>query len=381
MNLHSLREQIDKIDDQIAALYVERMNTVKLIGEAKARGEGALNDPNREKKIIARVTKIAEEDVKVYMKQVFTAMFETSKAYQTKSVRLESEVRKNLEEIKANGIKPFPVSATVACQGVEGAYAGIAADRLFEIADVTFFKTWEAVFSAVEAGLCEYGVLPIENSTVGSVNDVYDLMKEHKFHIVRSINLRVSHQLVANHGVELGDIKEVVSHEQAIRQCAGFIKTLGKVKVTVLENTAAAAKYVSESGRRDIAAICSRECGALYGLTIVKSNVQDENSNYTRFICISKDFNVFAGSQKISIMTTIPHVPGSLNKLLGKFSMQGLNLTKLESRPLAKHNFEFMFYFDFEGSIENEGVLNLIAELENSSEHFVFLGSYAEMTV
>lgn len=379
--LEELRKKIDEIDDKIAALYLERQNTVREIGEEKARTHTAVADPTREKKIIARVTKQADDEQKIYLKRVFETMIETSRAYQRRLVAPVTPLSDDLRRVLMEGKKYFPVSSTVACQGVEGSYSSIAADKLFEIADITFFRNFEGVFQAVEKGLCDYGVLPIENSAVGSVNAVYDLMKKHRFYIVRSIKLKVSHHLLAKKGVSLSDIKEIYSHEQAIAQCAAYLQKLpSSVKVTACPNTAIAAETVASSDRKDIACISSRGCAELYDLGILDSNIQDNDSNYTRFICISKKLEIFAPADRISVMMTLPHESGSLNRVLNKFSTLGLNLTKLESRPLPGTDFEFMFYFDFEGQIENSDTLSLIAELDQGTEQFVFLGCYHEVT-
>ena len=379
--LEELRKKIDEIDDKIAALYLERQNTVREIGEEKARTHTAVADPTREKKIIARVTKQADDEQKIYLKRVFETMIETSRAYQRRLVAPVTPLSDDLRRVLMEGKKYFPVSSTVACQGVEGSYSSIAADKLFEIADITFFRNFEGVFQAVEKGLCDYGVLPIENSAVGSVNAVYDLMKKHRFYIVRSIKLKVSHHLLAKKGVSLSDIKEIYSHEQAIAQCAAYLQKLpSSVKVTACPNTAVAAETVAASDRKDIACISSRGCAELYDLGILESNIQDNDSNYTRFICISKKLEIFAPADRISVMMTLPHESGSLNRVLNKFSTLGLNLTKLESRPLPGTDFEFMFYFDFEGQIENSDTLSLIAELDQGTEQFVFLGCYHEVT-
>ena len=379
--LEELRKKIDTLDDEIAKLYLERQSVVKKIGEEKARNRTAVADPSREKQIIARVTKSADDEQKIYLKRVFETIMETSRAYQRRLVApvspLADELRRVLMEVK----KYFPVSSTVACQGVEGSYSSIAADKLFEIADITYFRNFEGVFQAVEKGLCDYGVLPIENSAVGSVNAVYDLMKKHRFYIVRSIKLKVCHHLLAKKGVKISDIKEIFSHEQAIGQCAEYLQKFAKdVKITACPNTAVAAEKVAASDRTDVACISSRNCADLYDLGILDGNIQDNDSNYTRFICISKNLQVFAPAGKISIMMTLPHESGSLNRVLNKFSTLGLNLTKLESRPLPGTDFEFMFYFDFEGQIENSDTLALIAELDRGSEQFFFLGSYYEVS-
>lgn len=378
MELNELRTQIDAIDDQLASLYDRRMKLIKEVGEEKARTNHYVQDLTRENAIIRRVTKAVDEDVRVYCKQVFETLFETSRAYQARIVRIPSSIAEEIRSNLDSGLKAFPDYATVACQGVEGAYSMIATNRLFPLSDITYFKNFEGVFNAVEKGLCKYGMLPIENSSVGSVNDVYDLMKEHKFYIVRSIKLHVQHHLLAKKGVKLSEIKEVFSHEQAINQCK---KWLGKtdIKVTVVPNTAVAAKMVAESERTDIACISSRECASLYGLNVLAANMQDNDNNYTRFILISKKMEIFKNANRISIMVNLPHTPGALNRMLNKFYTLGFNLTKLESRPLPNTTFEFMFYFDFDADIENPEVVNLFAELENGEGQLVFLGSYSEV--
>lgn len=380
MELDKIRDQIDLIDDKIAELYDERMKLVGKVSEAKKESGKAVSDPEREKKILLRVSdKVAEEN-QVYVKRVFETIFETSKAYQTMNAEYHSQIGEQIEKALLKGELVLPAKAKVACQGVAGAYSGIAADRLFELADITYFKNFDGVFQAVEKGFCKYGVLPIENSSAGSVNQVYDLMKEHKFYIVRSIRLPISHNLIVNKDTKLEDIKEIISHEQALSQCKKYLEQFKDVKITAVANTAVAARTLAESGRHDVAALSSRECADLYGLKILQNNVQDSDNNYTRFILIAKEMEFYQGAQKISIMTTLPqNTPGSLNKLLSKFSALGVNLTKLESRPIVGSSFEFMFYFDFMCDIRDKGVKNLLIELDNSTEQFTFLGAYREM--
>ena len=379
MDLSKIRENIDVIDDEIAQLYAKRMNLVKQVSEAKKQSGKAVNDPDRERNILLRVTDKVDEDVQVYLKRVFETMFETSKAYQTMNAEYKSEIGEEIKDALNKGEINFPVKAKVACQGVAGAYSGIAADRLFELADITYFKNFDGVFQAVEKGFCKYGVLPIENSSAGSVNQVYDLMKAHKFYIVKSLRVSINHNLIVNKDTSINDIKEIFSHEQALTQCKKYLEKFPFAKITACPNTAVAAKMLAESGRKDAAAISSRECADLYGLKLLETNVQDSDNNYTRFILIAKDMEFYAGANKISIMTTLPqNAPGSLNKLLAKFSNLGINLTKLESRPIVGSGFEFMFYFDFECDIKSKGVQNLLIELDNSTEQFTFLGAYSE---
>ena len=379
MILEQIREQIDQLDDQLVALYLKRLDLVAEVARCKGETDAAIDNPLREKAIVYRLTKDIEDDnCKLYVKDLYGSIFTSSKSYQSALLRRTSPTAERLKSIMAEGQKPFPVSATVACQGVLGANSHTAADKLFPISDVTFFRTFEGVFAAVAKGLCQYGVLPIENSTAGSVNEVYDLMKRYDFHIVKSIRLKINHCLAAVKGADMSSITKVTSHPQALSQCAAYLKQHGFV-TAVSENTAVAAKELSLSQDPTAAVLCSEDCAAMYGLEILDRSVQDNDSNYTRFICIGKRLEVFAGASKISVMTSLPHEPGSLNKTLGRFASIGLDLTKLESRPLADMPFEFMFYFDFDGNVFDDKIIALIAELENNSDNFTFLGSYQEI--
>lgn len=380
MKLEDLRSKIDKVDDEIVALYAQRMDYAKQVAAAKKVEGIATTNMLREKSILNRVVSNVNDDIKLYTKQVFNTLFETSRAYQNTLSDIPSSLKASIVEVLNRGVKPFPIQATVACQGIEGAYSNIAAEKAFAISDIMFFKDFEGVFNAVDKGLCEFGVLPIDNSLVGSVNAVYDLMRKNKFYIVKSVKLKINHAIMAKKGVKLADIKEIVSHEQALAQCSELLKTLGaKINITVCPNTAVAAKMVAESDRLDIACISSPECASIYNLGIIKSNIQNKDNNYTRFIIISKQMQFFQDGNKISIIVNLPNEVGSLNSLLNKFYTLGLNLTKLESRPITVTTFEYAFYFDFDAKIEKKEVQNLLSELENTTEQFVFLGCYNEI--
>ena len=242
-----------------------------------------------------------------------------------------------------------------------------------------YFRSFDAVFQAIEQGMCQYGILPIENSTAGSVTQVYDLMISHNFSIVRTFRLKIDHNLLANPGSSLKDIRTVYSHEQAINQCGKFLEGLTGVKVIPVANTAVAAEMVAKSGQKDVAAISSRFCAELYGLTCLASSIQDKGNNRTRFICISKNLEIYPGSDKTSIMMILPHKPGSLYKVLARLYTLGINVSKLESRPIPDREFEFMFYFDLDTSIYSEEYLQLMCELDDLCEEFKYLGSYTEV--
>lgn len=375
MELKDYRAQIDAVDDEIVRLFQERMDIAANIAAFKKENGLPILQTAREREKLADVTGKAREDMQSYLRVLYSLLFELSRTYQEKGTR--TPLYEKIEHAIENTPRLFPRSATVACQGVEGAYSQLACEKLFVTPSIQYFRNFEGVFSAIEAGFCRYGILPIENSTAGSVNRVYDLMIEHNFSIVRSTRLKVDHCLLAK--PDHTQIKEVFSHEQAINQCAGFLKSLGNVKITCCENTAVAAQTVALSDRKDIAALSSRMCAELYGLKVVQSSVQDEGNNHTRFLCISKDTEIYPGADKTSVMMILPHKPGALYKVLARLYALGINLLKLESRPLPDRDFEFMFYLDLETSVYSEEFVQLMCEIGSICEEFKYLGSYTEV--
>ncbi len=378
MELKDVREKIDSIDEKIADLFSARMDQVEQVTEIKKKNKLPVYSSSREREVLWKVSERVPQKYEAYTRVLFSTMFELSRSYQSllsANSALEDMLNKAVADIKDS----FPERAMVACQGVDGAYSSLAAGKLFKLPNVMFFRHFEGVFSAVEKGLCRYGVLPIENSSYGSVNDVYDLMLNHNFYIVRTIKLHVGHVLLAKEGTTLSDIKEIFSHEQALGQCGEFLKAHPEIKITVCENTATAAKLVSESERKDVAAISSSNCAELYNLKVLSRKVANSENNYTRFICISKEPEIYAGANKISVMLTLPHKPGALYSVMSKFNALDINLSKLESRPIVGSDFEFMFYFDIEAEISKESVRKLLSELSSSLERFVYLGAYSEL--
>ena len=378
MDLKDLREKIDKIDDELIRLFQERMRIAADVAAYKKESGMAVLDKARERQKLSDIVGKTDEEFKSYAHVLYSMLFELSRSYQNRLLNEGTPLQKRITDAVESTEKMFPRNAEVACQGVEGAYSQIACEKMFSLPDIMYFNSFEAVFNAIDQGLCRYGVLPLENSTAGSVNKIYDLMIKYDFNIVRSTRLKVDHNLLAKKGAKIEDIKEIYSHEQAISQSAEFLKTLKGVKVTAVENTAVAAKMVAESERGDIAALSSRACAELYGLGCLAESVQDKSNNYTRFICISKDLEIYPGADRTSIMIMTDHKPGALYKLLSRFYALGINLTKLESRPLPDRDFEFMFYFDLETSVYSPEFITLIGELEASCEQFRYLGSYSE---
>lgn len=380
MNLTECRENIDRIDDEILKLFIERMEVVASVAEFKRKNGMATSQKARERDILQRVSEQAGEEIEDYARILFSTLMDLSKSYQNKKNSdgegvLATKIKTALE----NTPKLFPQKGIVACQGIEGAYSQIACDKLFKNANILYVKNFEGVFNAVEKGLCKYGILPIENSIHGTVNAVYDLMRNFNFNIVKCIKMKINHALMAKPGVKLSQIKEIISHEQALGQCSEYLKKYPDIKITVCENTAVAAKLVSDSKRSDIAAISSPDCAGYYGLSILDETVANTDSNFTRFICISKDLEIYPGADRMSIIMNLPHTPGALYSVISKFAAAGLNLTKLESRPIPGKDFEFAFYFDLEVSVYSDDAIAILDELALSDAKLTFLGSYSQV--
>lgn len=381
MNLEAYRNEIDNIDKELVALFVKRMNVAKDIALYKKESGKAVYDSERERKLLEKVEENAGEEFGDYTRRLYSSILELSRNYQSKSIAQTSGLSETI--IKATKETPslFPEKAIVACQGVEGAHSSAACQKIFEKPSLMYCQSFEAVFQAVQSGLCSYGVVPLENSSSGSVTQIYNLMSEYKFSIVRSTKMQIQHNLLAKRGTKLEDIKEIFSHPQAISQSSDFLSSLGKdVKVTECPNTAIAAKMVSESARCDVAAISSELCASQYSLDIVKPYVQNTKNNYTRFICFSKNLEIYPGADRTSLLIKTPHRAGALYNVIANFYALGINIIKLESRPIPESDFEFMFYFDIDVSVYSDKLPAIIDLLEYSlgEQNIKYLGSYRE---
>ena len=378
-DINALRLEMDACNKQILEAFEHRMDIASRIGDVKRSLGLRVTDPRRERQILSAIADQASPEFKSYATVLFSLLMEVSSAYQEHRMRPTSPLRERIEQALETTPKLFPQFASVACQGVDGAYSQLAAEKIFKRPNITYYRNFEGVFQAVESGTCEYGVLPIENSSAGTVNAVYDLMMEHDFHIVRTYRLKVDHNVLANEGATLEGITEIYSHQQAINQCARYLEGMPHVKVTPVTNTAEAARMVAESGRTDVAALSSRACASLYGLSVLARQVNDSDNNYTRFACITKDLQVFPGADRTSLMMVAPHEPGALYKVLARFYALDINLTKLQSRPILGQDFEFMFYFDLDASVYSPEFASLVCELEDFCDDFKYLGTYSEL--
>ena len=265
----------------------------------------------------------------------------------------------------------------VAFQGEVGAYSEAAALAHFGPgAETVPHESFEAVFAAVEAGACELGLVPIENSVAGSIHRNYDLLIQHSLSIVGEHLLRVRHCLIALPGAVLGDIRKVISHPQALAQCERYLKSLPGVKAEVAYDTAGSVKIIKEHGDPAVAAIASRRAAEVYGLLILAEGIEDDSANYTRFLAIAPQPMQPVGDAKTSIVFTLHNQPGALFKALSVFALRDLDLTKIESRPLVGKVWEYLFYVDFAGAIADPPVQRALEHLGEYAPMLRVLGSY-----
>lgn len=380
MDIGESRKKIDSIDKELVKLFCDRMETAKDIAAYKKENNMPVFDGERERALLNNIEDMAGEHGDA-ARRLYGSLLELSRMYQNKMLKGASQLSESIENAVKNTPQLFPEKAVVACQGVEGAHSAHACEKIFEKPSIMYFKSFEAVFQAVGNGLCKYGVVPLENSSAGSVNQIYSLMAKYKFSIVRSTKMHIEHSLVVNEGASLSDITEIYSHPQAISQSSEFLAGLSKdVKIIPCENTAIAAKKVADSKSKNIGAICSEECSGQYGLEVLVNKVQNSANNYTRFICFSKDLEIYPGADKTSLLLKVPHKAGALYNIMAVFYSLGINILKLESRPIPESDFEFMFYFDLDVPVYSDKLSLAIDQLVQSlgTNNIKYLGSYRE---
>ena len=334
MELPEIRDKIDAVDDQILALFLERMDLSEEVAAYKHEHHLPILNRTREREVLARIAERAG-DRERYAYPLFSTLFELSRSRQAELASAPTRVQAQVELALSAGGELFPQSGTVACQGIEGANSQAACDKLLPRGNIVYVRSFDAVFDAVESGLCRFGVLPIENSSNGSVRAVYDLLQRRQFSIVRSTRLCIRHELLGLPGTHWDDVQEIYSHEQAIGQCSKFLSSLGsRVRVIPCDNTAVAARQVAEGRNPHAAAISSHACAALYGLAPLRDDIQDSDNNYTRFICISKTPVIYAGASRISLVLACDNRPGALYEILSKLAALGINM-RLSLRAMS----------------------------------------------
>lgn len=374
MELDEIRKKIDGIDGELLKLFAERMELCEDVARYKAQNGMEIFQSGREQQVLDRIAERSPKKLEQASRLLFSQIMEISKCIQKD--RLTEPFRVNTGNLES---KP-----SAACPGIKGSYSEEACLKAFgRDARISYFDTFEQVFEAVSDGKVKYGVVPIENSTAGSVEDTYSLLEHYDMFICGRLHIAVNHVLAAK---EEGRIAKIISHPQALRQCSEFIERGGYATDRVA-NTSIAARTVSELSEAGVGCICSSHCAELYGLRVLKENIADSNENFTRFIIISKEPVISEGADIISVCLSLPHISGSLYKLLTGFYFTGLNLTKIESRHMPAHikkksgadSFEVIFYLDFEGSVLNPSVGKLLKNLEKDCGYYRFLGNYSEI--
>ena len=368
MDLKQLRDGIDEIDSGILSLFLKRMELCRNVADYKREHKMPVFQGGREQEIIDRIKKLtANENLENGTTALFTNIMDISKILQNRTILTESSdysyTSPNFEGAEKRG-----------CQGTSGANSEAAAEKVFGKREFTFYPSFEDVFKAVQAGDVDYGVLPVQNSTAGSVDSTYDLMAKYPFYIVKMVTLEIDHCLAAKKGTKIEDISCVFSHKQALSQCEVFLSRT-KLKKAEYSNTATAAEKVLRSDE-PIAAICSTSCAEKLGLEILAKNIADCTINRTQFIIISKDLQVADESDAVSVMLTIPHKEGSLYRLLTKFFVNGMNLLRIENRPIRDGSFDVMFFLDFSGKLSDPSVKAVLRDLEENLSNFRCIGTF-----
>ncbi len=376
MDLRSIRDEIDEIDNNIIELFTKRMNCSAEVARYKAENGIAVFNPERENAILDKVAEQAGE-YGGSARLLYSTIMELSRAVQHDMLGSGAQLRNRIY-CAGKQLCSRPENIRIACFGAEGAYAHIAAKKVFPGAVPIFYSPFREVFRAISVGEVDFGVIPIENSSAGSVTAVYDLMLQYRFHIAAAADIPVDHCLAAKKGTTGEKIRTVCSHEQALLQCSDYLNARPEIRQSPYVSTAQAAKMVSESDDDTVAAICSEDAAEKYGLEIIARGFQNNPNNTTRFIVISKDMFIEPDADKISLCFSLPHVTGSLYSVLCRFAAHGLNLTKIESRPQYGKKFEYMFYLDFTGSISDPKTISLLCALSEELPDFSFLGNYKE---
>lgn len=374
MDLGEIRKEIDEIDEQLIKLFCQRMDCSRRVAEYKKGTGTPILNSKREREILDNVEQKGGEYG--YVSQLlFSNILELSRGLQHDIIGSGKAIRAEIEGAKTKLEKSAEIK--IALQGIEGANSHEATTKLFPKCKPVFYKTFAKVFEAVNSGEADYGVLPVENSSAGSVSDVYDLILKYRFYIVKALDLPIEHCLCGLQKSDFSDIEQVWSHPQALAQCSEFISENNFVEVTA-GNTAMAAKKVANEKRLNCGAICTEKAANEYGLKVLKKGCQNEKDNSTRFIVISKELIIPENADKISLCFSLPHNKGSLYNVLCRFSSNGMNLTKIESRPRDGVAFEYLFYLDFQGNVHNEKVVNMLCALSEEMPEFSFLGNYKE---
>ena len=377
IDLQECRKEIDVIDKEIMNLFEKRMKVCEDVAKYKIHTGKKVLDPKREKDKLKVLEEQAHGEFNTLgVQELFQQIMAISRKRQYQLLTSNGiEEKRDYEMVDALPLK----DVNVVFQGVEGAYS-YAAMRAYFPDDINSYhvKTFRDAMEEVASGKADYAVLPIENSTEGIVTDIYDLLTEYQLYIVGEQGVKVEHVLLGLPGVGLGEIERVYSHPQALAQCKRYLEQHPSWKTVKTENTAGAAKKIHEEQRREQSAIASRAAGELYGLSVLAENICYNEKNVTRFIVVSAKPVYEKTAAKVSVCFELPHTSGTLYNMLSHFIYNGLNMTKIESRPIAGKTWEYRFFVDFEGNLEQPAVKNALRGLEAEANRMRVLGNYGQ---
>ncbi len=375
MDLKELRAQIDEIDSSLVDLYEKRMEVSSKIADYKIANGKKVYDKDREQEKIQTLTGLAHSDFnRIGIRELFSQIMSMSRKLQYQKLQEQgASLRLPFIQIESLNIP----GSRVCYQGAEGAYSEEATIRFFgEDCNRFHVETFRDAFGALEDGSADYAVLPIENSTAGIVSEVYDLLTEYENYIVGEQIIDIKHCLMGVPGAKLEDIATVFSHPQALMQSARFLAEHSDIRQVSMKNNAFAARKVAEDKDKTQAAIASKRAADIYGLEVIKEAVNQAESNSTRFIVVTNQKVYLKGAGKISLCLEIPHQAGSLYHIMSHFIYNGLNMTKIESRPIEERNWEYRFFIDFDGSLEDSAVKNALRGLREEARMMKILGNY-----
>lgn len=374
-DLKECREKLDGIDREIVRLFEERMAVCGQVAEYKIETGKAVYDGEREKQKLAAVREMAAGDQnKEAVEELFTQLMTMSRRYQY-GLLCARKKTPPLGFQEVDGIRKKDVR--VVFQGVEGAYSHAAVRMYFgEDADAYHVEKFEDTMKELGRGQADYAVLPIENSTAGFVITNYDLLSRYDNYIVGEIYVPVDHVLLGVPGASVSDVKTVYSHNQALMQCSEYLNSHRDWNQVSMLNTAAAAKKVMEEQDKTQAAVASRTAGELYGLAELKTSISNEKGNTTRFLVLSREPVYEKKASKVTVTFEVPHVSGSLYRILGNFIFNGVNMRMIESRPIPDKPFEYRFFVDIEGNLGEAPVHNALAGIRAEASSMRILGNY-----
>lgn len=375
MELQECRKELDSIDKELVELFEHRMEICGQVAADKIRSGKEVYDGEREKLKLEAVSTLAHGEFnQTAVRELFSQIMTISRRYQ---YRMLAEHGKGVD-LGFEKLGELPVKgARIVYQGVEGAYSHAASLKFFgEKADVYHVASFEDAMREVQEDRADFAVLPIENSSAGAVVDMYDLLTRYQNHIVAETFLPANHALLARPEAELSDIRTVFSHPQALMQCSSFLNGQKEWKQISFANTALAAKKVMEDGDRTQAAVASEIAGKLYGLKVLKPSIQNNQGNTTRFIILAKAAAYRGDAGKISICFELPHHSGTLYNILGNFIFNQVNMMMIQSRPIPGRNWEYRFFVDIEGNLEDAAVKNALKGIAEEALNMRILGNY-----